>query len=64
MLHNATFWRDYFQRMFKSHLERMLEVLEHRLLPTFNDIEAEATAFQEKTYNDSGCLFTSHTSTR
>ncbi|KVQ20301.1 hypothetical protein [Burkholderia cepacia] len=52
MLHNATFWRGYFQRMFKPHLERMLEVLEHRLLPTFDGIEAEATALQETTYND------------
>lgn len=52
MLHNATFWRGYFQRMFKSHLERTLEALEHRLLPTFDGIEAEATALQEKTYND------------
>lgn len=52
MLHNATFWRGYFQSMFKPHLERTLEVLENRLLPTFDGIEAEATALQEKTYND------------
>lgn len=52
MLHNASFWHRYFQSMFQPHLERMLDVLEQRLLPTFDRIEAEATALQEKTYND------------
>ncbi|MGE8451064.1 MAG: hypothetical protein ACN6OP_10690 [Pseudomonadales bacterium] len=51
-MHNASFWRRYFQSMFKSHLERTLQVLEQRLLPTFDGIEAEATALQEKTYNE------------
>jgi hypothetical protein len=51
-MYNALFWRRYFQSMFKSHLERILQVLEQRLLPTFDEIEAEATALQEKTYNE------------
>ncbi|MGC8210074.1 hypothetical protein [Ralstonia pseudosolanacearum] len=50
MLHSATFWRRYFNSMFKPHLERTLDVLKQRLLPTFDGIEAEATALQEKTY--------------
>lgn len=50
-MHNASFWRRYFESMFKSHLERTLQVLEQRLLPTFDGIEAEATTLQEKTYN-------------
>lgn len=51
-MHNALFWRGYFQRMFKPHLERTLQVVEQRILPTFDGTEAEATALQEKTYND------------
>jgi len=51
-MHNALFWRSYFQSMFKPHLERTLQVLEQRLLPTFDGIEAEATALQERTWND------------
>lgn len=51
-MHNASFWRRYFQSMFKPHLERTLQVLECRLLPTFDGIEAEATAVQERTYNE------------
>ncbi|WP_250454482.1 hypothetical protein [Caballeronia sp. ATUFL_M2_KS44] len=51
-MYNALFWRPYFQRVFKSHLERTLQVLEQRLLPTFDGIEAEATALEEKTYSD------------
>jgi len=50
MLHNATFWRRYFNSMFKPHLERTLDVFGQRLLPTFDGIEAEATVLQEKTY--------------
>lgn len=51
-MHNAKFWRGYFQRMFQPHLQRTLQVLEKRLVPTFDGIEAEATAVQEKTYED------------
>ena len=51
-MYNASFWRRYFQSMFIPHLERTLQVLEHRLLPTFDGIEAEATALQEKTYSE------------
>lgn len=51
-MHNALFWRRYFQSMFRPHLERTLQVLDQRLLPTFDGIESEATALQEKTYND------------
>ncbi|WP_434668014.1 hypothetical protein P5W99_36580 [Paraburkholderia sp. A3BS-1L] len=51
-MHNALFWRGYFERMFKPHLERTLQVLEKRLIPTFDGIEAEATAVREKTYED------------
>ncbi|MCT7325022.1 hypothetical protein [Ralstonia mojiangensis] len=51
-MYNVSFWRRYFQSMFKSHLERTLQVLEQRLLPTFDGIEAEAAALQEKTYNE------------
>jgi hypothetical protein len=48
-MHNASFWRRYFQSMFKPHLERTSQVLDQRLLPTFDGIESEATALQEKT---------------
>jgi hypothetical protein len=51
-MHSASFWRRYFPSMFKPHLEHMLQVLDQRLLPTFDRIESEATALQEKTYND------------
>jgi hypothetical protein len=51
-MHNASFWRRYFQSMFTPHLERTLQVLEQRLLPTFEGIEAEATALQDKTYDE------------
>ena len=51
-MHNAIFWRRYFRSIFKSHLERTLQVFEQRLLPTFDGIEDEATALQEKTYNE------------
>ncbi len=52
MLYNATFWRGFFQSTFEPHLERTLDVLEHRLLPTFSGIDAEVSALPEKTYND------------
>ncbi|PRH42086.1 hypothetical protein C6T65_12075 [Burkholderia vietnamiensis] len=51
-MHNANFWRGYFRTTFKPHLERTLEVLETRLLPSFDGIEAEATAIQEQTFRD------------
>lgn len=51
-MHNASFWRRHFQSVFRPHLERTVKVLEHRLLPTFDGIEAEATALREKTYNE------------
>ncbi|KVE23450.1 hypothetical protein WS67_22415 [Burkholderia singularis] len=51
-MHNANFWRSYFRTTFKPHLERTLQVLEMRLLPSFDGIEAEATAVQEQTFRD------------
>ncbi|WP_027820662.1 hypothetical protein [Paraburkholderia bannensis] len=51
-MHNELFWSGYFRRMFQPHLERTLQVLETRLLPTFDDIEAEAKAIEEKAYAD------------
>ncbi|MCO1351643.1 hypothetical protein [Burkholderia vietnamiensis] len=51
-MHNANFWRGYFRTSFKPHLERTLQVLEERLLPSFDGIEAEATALREQTYQD------------
>ncbi|MCW3609148.1 hypothetical protein [Burkholderia cenocepacia] len=51
-MHNANFWRGYFRTTFKPHLERTLQVLEKRLLPSFDGIEAEATALQEQTFLD------------
>lgn len=51
-MHNAVYWHGYFQRVFQPHLERTLQVLEKRLIPTFDGIEAEATAVQEKTFED------------
>ena len=52
MLHNASFWRHYFQKSNQPHLARTLLVLEQRLLPTFDGIDAEAEALEERTYND------------
>jgi len=51
-MHNANFWRRYFGTSFKPHLERTLQVLEQRLLPSFDGIDAEATALQEQTYQE------------
>lgn len=51
-MHNAPFWRRYFDSSFKPHLERMLQTLERRILPAFDGIEDEATALQEKTWNE------------
>lgn len=51
-MHNALFWRRYFRNVFVPHLERILQVLEQRLLPTFDGLEEEATAIQEKTYQE------------
>jgi len=51
-MHNALFWRRYFRNVFVPHLERILQVLELRLLPTFDGLEEEATAIQEKTYQE------------
>jgi hypothetical protein len=51
-MHNAPFWRRYFRSSFQPHLERVLEALEKRVLPAFDDIDAEATALQERTWND------------
>lgn len=51
-MHNAKFWRRYFGTTFKPHLERTLQVLEQRLLPSFDGIEAEATALREQTYQE------------
>jgi hypothetical protein len=51
-MHNARFWRGYFKTMFVPHLERTLEALEHRVLPAFDGIDAEATDIQNKTYDE------------
>jgi hypothetical protein len=51
-MHNASFWRRYFRGSFQPHLERVLEALEKRILPAFDEIDAEATALQEQTWND------------
>ncbi|UTF51450.1 hypothetical protein NLA06_06055 [Desulfomicrobium sp. ZS1] len=39
---NAQYWGRHFQQIFGRHLLRMLEVLERRLLPTFDTIDQEA----------------------
>jgi hypothetical protein len=39
---NAQFWERHFQQIFAPHLSRLLEVLERRLLPTFDAIDQEA----------------------
>jgi hypothetical protein len=49
---NHTFWRRHFTRRFIPHLRRLLETLEHRILPTFDNVEEEATRIQEETYHE------------
>jgi hypothetical protein len=51
-MHNHEFWGRHFRRVFIPHLRRLLEVLEVRFLPTLGTIEDEASALQEKAYQD------------
>lgn len=39
---NHQFWGRHFQRVFAPHLSQLVEVLEQRLLPTFDDLDKEA----------------------
>lgn len=48
-MHSISFWRDYFQRMYVPHIQRLLEVLEQRVMPAFSSIDSEATAVQQRT---------------
>lgn len=49
---NHRFWRSHFRRKFVPHLSRLLATMEHRLLPIFDNLEAEATKIQEETYDE------------
>jgi hypothetical protein len=51
-MHNHNFWGSHFRRVFIPHLQRLLDVLETRFLPTLGNLEAEATEVQDRVFRE------------
>jgi hypothetical protein len=53
---NHQWWETHFKQYFVPQLHSLVEVLEHRLLPTFTDIESEANEKAEREWERLGSL--------
>jgi len=56
MVLNHQWWETHFKQYFMPQLHSLVEVLEHRLLPTFANIESEANEKAEKEWERLGSL--------
>ena len=50
-MHNYAYWREVFLGKFTSELETFVDILEKRLLPSFDDIEEEARRQSEEAWD-------------
>ena len=52
MLFNYNFWASQLKDTFPSQIQGLVTVLESKLVPSFSDIDSEATAIQNKKYEE------------
>lgn len=53
-MHNGRFWAGHFKRAFVPHLRRLVDTLESRLLPVFENLAEEASKVEAETYEELG----------